>query len=111
MTLDLVGQGVTYKVLEPAIYPTLPVGLRYVHFAMAGPVVGLLLPIGLLVVFLFFDSHFRLPSQIEEHFPGLVLAVIEEEKFEFVDAKIFSVLILIGTIAYGSAAIAFKALA
>jgi polysaccharide chain length determinant protein (PEP-CTERM system associated) len=37
MTLNIEGQGVTYRIQEPPIPPLNPVGLRFVHYVMAGP--------------------------------------------------------------------------
>ncbi|XOV86643.1 MAG: XrtA system polysaccharide chain length determinant [Pseudomonadota bacterium] len=76
MTLDLAGQGVTYKVLEPAVFPVTPAGVQFVYFAAAGPLLGTLMPIGLLVLFVLFDHRIRFPEQLQEHYPGIVLAVI-----------------------------------
>src|SRR5690606_1139680 len=48
MRLDVEGQGLSYKVHEPAAYPLAPVGLQFLHFALAGLFVGVLAPIGLI---------------------------------------------------------------
>jgi len=59
MTLDIEGQGVKYKIQEPAAYPLVPVGLRFFHFALAGPFVGLIAPLALLIVFILIDPRIR----------------------------------------------------
>lgn len=76
MTLDLAGQGVSYKVLEPAVFPVTPVGLRLIHFAVAGPVVGSLAPLGILVILVFLSPGIKVPQQLEKAYPGIVLAVV-----------------------------------
>ena len=76
MTLDLAGQGVTYKVLEPAVFPILPIGIRFLHFAIAGPIVGLILATGILVGLVLIDPKIKFPEQLSEAFPGIVLAVV-----------------------------------
>lgn len=73
MALDIEGQGVSYRIQEPANYPLQPVGLRLMHFAMIAPVLGGLVPIGLLVALILFDPRVRFPDRLEEieHVPML----------------------------------------
>src|SRR5690625_6179297 len=51
MALDVEGQGVSYQIQDPARYPTNPSGLQFIHFAVVGPFVGIIAPIGLLFLF------------------------------------------------------------
>ena len=76
MTLDMTGQGVSYKVLEPATFPVLPTGARFLHFVIAGPMVGLIIGLGLIVVSVLFSRRILFPEQLNEAFPGIVLGVI-----------------------------------
>lgn len=76
MTLDLAGQGLTYKVLEPAVYPVQPVGLQFVHFATVGPIFGLLGPLGAIIALIFLDPKIRLAEELDKRYPGIVLAVV-----------------------------------
>ncbi len=78
MTLDLAGQGLSYKILEPAVYPVLPVGLRFIHFAAIGPFFGLLVPMGAIITLIFMDPKVRLAEELDDSFPGIVLAVIPD---------------------------------
>ncbi len=64
MTLDIEGQGVSYKIQEPASFPLNPQGLTFMHFAVVGPFIGILIPLGLLVVYVFFDPRIRFASQL-----------------------------------------------
>lgn len=59
MTLDIEGQGVNYRIQEPARFPLKPSGLRFIHFALAGPLVALLIPVGLIVVYIVLDPRIR----------------------------------------------------
>jgi polysaccharide chain length determinant protein (PEP-CTERM system associated) len=78
MALDVQGQGVTYKIKEPPVYPNAPVGLRFMHFFLAAPVLGLLVPIGLLVAYIMLDPRIRFSERLLASIPESVpvLAVI-----------------------------------
>jgi protein tyrosine kinase modulator len=75
MTLNIEGQGVTYRIQDPALPPLAPSGLRYVHFVMAGPILGFLAIIGLAIVYVVLDPRIRFPARIYQ-FDVPVLAVI-----------------------------------
>lgn len=64
MVLDIEGQGVNYKIQEPASYPTVPSGPRFLHFFIAGPLLGLLLIIVLFTVKTVLDNKIRFASQL-----------------------------------------------
>lgn len=69
MTLDLEGQGVNYRIQDPPTFPLEPSGLRYVHFAIVGPFLGFLAPLGLLFVYVFLDPHFRSARAVQRQLP------------------------------------------
>jgi len=69
MTLDIEGQGVSYKIQEPAVFPLQPAGLRFEHFAVAGPVLGLLIAFGLIVIYVLLDPRVRSPSSLVQRLP------------------------------------------
>lgn len=69
MTLDLEGQGISYKILEPPVFPNKPVGLRFIHFYLAAPFVGAILPIGLLIAFLKVDPRIRFSFELNKELP------------------------------------------
>jgi len=69
MTLDVEGQGVRYKIQEPASFPLNPSGLRYVHFAAVGPFVGLLAPLGLLLAYIMLDPRIRSATSLQRQLP------------------------------------------
>lgn len=66
MALDIEGQGVSYRIQEPANFPLQPIGLRLLHFALIGPILGGLVPIGLLVALILFDPRVRFSDRLEE---------------------------------------------
>lgn len=69
MTLDIEGQGVNYRIQDPAVFPLEPSGLRFVHFAIAGPFLGILAPLGLLFIYVFLDPHVRSANAVQQQLP------------------------------------------
>lgn len=69
MTLDIEGQGVSYRIQEPAAFPLKPSGLHFIHFAVVGPLVALLCPIGLLILFILVDPHVRSARSLQKQLP------------------------------------------
>ncbi len=69
MTLDIEGQGISYRIQEPANFPLMPSGLRFVHFAIVGPILGFLVPLGLLVFYLILDPHLRSARILQRQLP------------------------------------------
>jgi len=66
MTLDVEGRGVNYKIQEPAAYPLAPVGLRFLYFFIAGPLLGLIVPLGLIFVYVNADPRIRMAEDLEK---------------------------------------------
>jgi polysaccharide chain length determinant protein (PEP-CTERM system associated) len=69
MTLDIEGQGITYRILEPASFPLSPSGLKFIHFAILGPLIGLLLPLGLLIAYVILDPNLRSAKILQSQLP------------------------------------------
>jgi len=69
MTLDIEGQGVSYRIQEPASFPLKPSGILFVHFAILGPLLGLLLPLALVVIYVLLDPHFRSARSLQRQLP------------------------------------------
>lgn len=69
MTLDQEGQGVTYRVQESPSFPLKPTGLRFIHFAILGPILAFLAPIGLLVAYIMVDPHLRSARMLQKQLP------------------------------------------
>lgn len=59
MDLDKDKRGLTFKIQDPARMPLMPVGLRLMHFAGAGLLLGLCVPLALLFLIARFDSRAR----------------------------------------------------
>lgn len=76
MTLDVEGQGVTYRIQEPAVYPLTPKGIRLIHFFFAGPFLGLIAPFAILGAFIYLDPRIRFVSQLESLTTVPVLGVV-----------------------------------
>ena len=74
MDLDATQQGLTFAVQNPAMMPLIPTGLRFMHFAVAGLVLGLALPLGLLFGIARFDPRVRSAEQLEQ-LTGLTVLV------------------------------------
>lgn len=75
-SLDRENQGLTFKIQEPAKVPLLPTGLRFIHFAAAGLLVGLLVPIGLVYLNLQLDPRIRFSRVISNETGIPVLAEV-----------------------------------
>lgn len=69
MTLDKEGQGVTYRVQESPSFPLKPAGLRFIHFAILGPILAFLIPIGLLIAYVLVDPHIRSARVLQKFLP------------------------------------------
>ena len=75
-SLDRENQGLTFKIQEPAKIPLLPTGLRFIHFAAAGLLIGILIPVGLLYVMLQVDPRVRFAKIIGNDLGLPILAEI-----------------------------------
>lgn len=69
VTIDEKGQGVSYKVRQPAVFPLSPSGITFVHFAFAGPVLALIFPLGLLFLYVNLDPRLRSPQGLISSLP------------------------------------------
>lgn len=69
VTADQEGQGVSYHIQEPATFPLNPTGLDFIHFAILGPIVGLVLPLVLLLLFVMLDPHLRSARALQKQLP------------------------------------------
>ncbi len=76
MSLDENRKGSSVKIQEPAQIATIPTGLRFLHFIIAGLVLAVLLPVGALFGVLQIDPKLRLPSALQNNLGLPVLAVV-----------------------------------
>ncbi len=65
LNLQLENQGSTFKIQEPAVVPLVPVGLRFLHFALASLVLGLAVPLGLIFAMVVLDPRIRNEEAID----------------------------------------------
>lgn len=64
MTLNIEGQGVSYRIQEPAVYPLNPTGLSFYHFVILGPIVGLMAVLGSAVAYVVVDTRIRFSDSL-----------------------------------------------
>ncbi len=69
MSLDMEGQGINYRIQEPATFPLYPMGIRFIHFVVVGPFLGLMFPLGLLVLYVLLDPHLRSARTLQQQLP------------------------------------------
>jgi len=65
MNIDIANQGLTLKVQEYPIVPIRPIGLRLMHFAIAGLFLALVAPVGLAYALVMFDGRVRGSVEIQ----------------------------------------------
>lgn len=75
-SLDQEQKGLTYKIQEPAKFPLIPTGIRFLHFVAAGLTLGLAVPIGLIYIMLQVDPRIRFSNSIKTELELPVLAEI-----------------------------------
>lgn len=76
VALDVQGQGLNYRIKEPALYPTAPVGVRFVHFFLAAPLIGIALPLALIVAYIQLDPRIRFTESVQAVLPASVSLMI-----------------------------------
>lgn len=69
MTLDVQGEGVSYKIQEPASFPTHWDGLQLFQVGLAGPFLGSALVLGLITALVMFDQRIRSPRNLQLALP------------------------------------------
>lgn len=76
MELDMKGQSIAFSIREPASMPLKPKGLGLLHFAVAGIMLGVALPMGYLAFLMQVNPKVRLPATIRQDLGLRVLASI-----------------------------------
>lgn len=76
MNLDKERQGLSFRVYDEASMPVSPGGPQFFHFALAGLVLGIAVPVGLLYARLTVDARVRAPEIIPEHLRLPLLTVV-----------------------------------
>lgn len=65
MSLDELGQGLTFRIQEPAVEPARSSGPRFMHLAAGGLMAAIATPLGLLLLLVRVDPRIRSPEAIE----------------------------------------------
>jgi polysaccharide chain length determinant protein (PEP-CTERM system associated) len=78
MNLDMDTQGLAIRIQEPPQLPLHPSGLRLLHFLIAGLVLGIALPLGMLFTRVYLDPRIRSGTLISEKRKLPLLAVIPQ---------------------------------
>ncbi|HSB02331.1 MAG TPA: XrtA system polysaccharide chain length determinant [Anaerolineales bacterium] len=78
MNLDMDTQGLALRIQEPPQLPLHPSGLRFLHFIIAGLVLGIALPLGMLFIRIYLDPRIRSGMLISEKRKLPLLAVIPQ---------------------------------
>ncbi len=73
MNIDIANQGLTLKIQERAVVPSRPKGIRLMHFAILGLILGLIVPFGLMYVIVMFDGNVRAKQQFQNIIQAPVL--------------------------------------
>jgi polysaccharide chain length determinant protein (PEP-CTERM system associated) len=66
MNLDAEHRGLTFNIQEPASLPLRPLGLRFLHFSLAGLGMGIMLPLALLFMIVRWDPRVRSSGHLEQ---------------------------------------------
>jgi len=66
MNLALQESGLSFKIQEKANLPLIPTGLRFLHFVLIGPLLGLAIPLGVIVMLVQLDPRVRSRASIED---------------------------------------------
>lgn len=76
MNLDEEGYGLVFNTIEPAMMPASPTGLSFMHFAIAGLSMGILVPIAFIVLLIQMDPRIRSPATIQQDLRLRVLSTV-----------------------------------
>ena len=82
-SLDQDQQGLTFSIQEPARVPIIPTGIRFIHFAMAGILLGVAIPIALVWMLLLYDPRVRFSEIIINDLNIPVVAEISKITTEY----------------------------
>ena len=100
MTLDIEGQGVSYRIQEPAAFPLKPSGIHFIHFALVGPLLAFLVPLGMLILYILVDPHLRSARSLQKQLPSDidVIGVVPHYKTPISERLLKKDVLLIGTV-------------
>lgn len=108
LELDKTQPDVTFQIQEPATIPLLSIGLRFLHFMLAGIVLGITLPLFFLWTYLNNHPGIRVPSLIPEKLGLVLLEAIphyfspRERRHSIVVNYCVGVVLILYTVAYAT---------
>jgi len=105
MHLDIEGQGLNYRINEPAQYPREPAGPKFSMFAIAGLFLGMAAPFGALAGILQVDPRIRASKQLEDDIGLPVLIEIPKVRTPYEKRLDRKVTLLVGVFALLAAVI------
>lgn len=76
MNMDREQKGLTMRIDEPAFLPVKPSGVQFIHFAIAAPIVGFLLPVAMVIVYRKLDPRVRSEIWVLEELGLPLLGVV-----------------------------------
>ncbi|MEO8364941.1 MAG: XrtA system polysaccharide chain length determinant [Pseudoxanthomonas sp.] len=76
MELDREQRGLTLRVQDPPIMPVRPTGLRFLHFALGGLLLAVVIPLALLFLLIRFDPHIRSVRLLQKYADRPMLTVV-----------------------------------
>ncbi len=76
-SLDMENTSLSYEIQEPAKLPLIPTGLRFLHFMIAGILLGIIIPVGFIFMLLQFDPRVRFSQIISKELELPVLTEIQ----------------------------------
>ncbi len=74
--VDTQGKGLNIKIDQPAFLPTTPTGFRFIHFVIAGLLLGLLTPAALIYLYQIIDGTVKSPELIQARLNVPVLGAV-----------------------------------
>ncbi len=105
MNLGNENTGPSFRIQEPARLPLVPSGFRFLHFLIAGIILGILIPVGFVYAYIYFDPRVRTYSLIEAKLNIPVIAVIphicdddELRKNKLTNRYLYSIVSLVGVL-------------
>lgn len=76
MNIEIEHKGTNFKVISPAMIPQKPAGANIMHFWLAAPFVGIMVPLGLVYAIIMFDQRIRYRYSLSDFVDAPVLTSI-----------------------------------
>ncbi|HEY9135944.1 MAG TPA: XrtA system polysaccharide chain length determinant [Pseudomonadales bacterium] len=76
MNIEIDQKGANFKIISPATIPQKPSGASVMHFWLAAPLAGMIIPLGLIYAMIMFDQRIRYRYSLSEFVDAPVLTSI-----------------------------------